>query len=245
MQESSKHKNSEIDKHEFFEAAVARLMDRLYGAALRFTRNATDAEDLMAEALARAWKCLDQLADLDSFDGWLMRILTNTYMSQWRRRKTHDSIFNDDLCPDDLDDTGSLYARLHQPFLLWWGTPEQTFVNDLLREDIEKALDALPEGYRIVIVMVEQLGHSYQEVAEALSVPVGTVRSRLNRARRQMQNALWENARDAGLVHGAAPDSHQSPGLTETEVKSSAPEKSAFKSPASGKNPTTKSGGDR
>lgn len=186
--------------HAFFESAVTALMDRLYGAAMRFTRDPTNAEDLVAEALAKAWKSIDKLEDRKRFDGWMMRILSNTYISQWRHQKIHDEIFEDDLRADDLDDTQSLYARLHQPFLLWWGTPEQTFVNNLLNEDIEKALDELADGYRIVVVMVEMLGFTYDEVAEALEIPVGTVRSRLNRGRRQLQNALWEHARDAGIV---------------------------------------------
>ena len=113
-----------------------------------------------------------------------MSILSNTYFSQWRRRKLQDDIFDDDVCTDDLDDKNSLYARLHQPFLLWWGTPEHAFINNLLSEDIEKALDGLPDGYRIVVVMVEVLGFTYDEAAESLQIPVGTIRSRLNRGRR-------------------------------------------------------------
>ena len=197
--------NHETDKHAFFEAAVSRLMERLYGAAMRFTRNASDAEDLMAEALEKAWNSLDSLQDREKFDGWMMRILSNTYISQWRRQKVHDAIFDDDNCPHDLDDKNSLYAKLHQPFLLWWGTPEQTFVNNLLIEDIAKALDQISEAYCDVVVMVEVLGFSYEEVANDLEVPVGTVRSRLNRGRKMLQDALWQNARDAGLNVREAP----------------------------------------
>ena len=189
-----------LDNHAFFEAAVSRLMDRLYGAAMRFTRNASDAEDLMAEALEKAWNALDSLDDRSRFDGWLMRILSNTYISQWRRKKVRDEIFDDDALTDDLDDRSTLYARLHQPFLLWWGTPEQTFVNNLLVEDIAAALDGISDAYREVVVMVELLGFTYEETADSLEIPVGTVRSRLNRGRRMLQDALWHNARDAGLV---------------------------------------------
>lgn len=192
--------NNQADNHEFFESSVSRMMDRLYGTAMRFTRNASDAEDLMAESLEKAWNNLDKLQDRYSFDGWLMRILSNTYISQWRRQKKHDEIFDDDLCTDDLDDRNSLYAKLHQPFLLWWGTPEQTFVNNLLEKDIENALDAISDAYREVVVMVEIMGFTYKEASESLEVPIGTVRSRLNRGRRLLQHALWQNARDAGLV---------------------------------------------
>ncbi len=197
--------NIEGDKREFFESAVSRLMDRLYGTAMRFTRNASDAEDLMAESLEKAWNSLDGLQDRNSFDGWMMRILSNTYISQWRRQKSYDEIFDDDPCTADLDDRNSLYAKLHQPFLLWWGTPEQTFINDLLVEDIERALDAISDAYREVVVMVEILGFTYKEASESLEVPIGTVRSRLNRGRRILQAALWQNARDAGIVTHSNP----------------------------------------
>jgi RNA polymerase sigma factor (sigma-70 family) len=195
----------QTDKHAFFESAVTRMMDRLYGAAMRFTRNSSDAEDLMAESLEKAWNKLETLQDRDKFDGWIMRILSNTYISQWRRQKLREEIFDDSCCPHDLDDKSSLYAKLHQPFLLWWGTPEQTFVNNLLIDDIEKALDGISDVYREVVVMVELLGFRYEEVAVELEVPVGTVRSRLNRGRRMLQKALWENARDAGITNEEKP----------------------------------------
>ena len=195
----------QADKREFFESAVSRIMDRLYGTAMRFTRNPSDAEDLMAESLEKAWNNLDRLQDRNSFDGWMMRILSNTYISQWRRQKSYDEIFDEDLCTADLDDRNSLYAKLHQPFLLWWGTPEQTFINDLLVEDIERALDAISDAYREVVVMVEILGFTYKETSESLEVPIGTVRSRLNRGRRVLQDALWQNAQDAGIVTHSSP----------------------------------------
>jgi RNA polymerase sigma-70 factor (ECF subfamily) len=176
------------------------MMDRLYGAAVRFTRDPSDAEDLIAEALEKAWNHLDRLQDRDSFDGWMMRILSNTYISQWRRRKVRERIFDEDVKTDDLDDSGTLYARLHQPFLLWWGAPEKAFVDRLLIEDIEKALDGIADAYREVVVMVEVLGFTYEEAARTLEVPIGTVRSRLNRGRRLLQDALWENAQEAGIT---------------------------------------------
>ena len=197
--------NDQSEKQAFFSAGVSRLMDRLYGAAMRFTRNSADAEDLMAETLEKAWNNLDSLDDRGRFDGWIMRILSNTYISQWRRGKTRAEIFDDEPCPHDLDDRDSLYAKLHQPFLLWWGTPEKAFVDKLLSEDIERALDGLAEVYRDVVVMVEVLGFRYEEAAQQLEVPLGTVRSRLNRGRRLLQDALWQNARDAGLVNNTSP----------------------------------------
>ncbi len=187
-------------RRRFFEQAIARLMGRLYGTALRLTRHRSDAEDLVADAIAQAWDKLDELQDLDRFDGWLMRIMSNRFISDRRRRRPEVSLADEHQAVEDDGDEPALFARLHQPFLLWWGTPEQTFVNDLLREDLERALDALPEQYSLVVVMVEVLGYQYSEVAEQLGIPVGTVRSRLNRGRRMLQQALWTQACDAGLV---------------------------------------------
>jgi RNA polymerase sigma-70 factor, ECF subfamily len=129
--------------------------------------------------------------------GWLFRILTNAFLSGRRteaRRGTHESL---DL---DAEDDFSLFDQLHAPILLWWGNPEQQFLDKLLREDLARAVDGLPEQFRLVLVLADVQGHTYQEIAEMLNVPIGTVRSRLARARAQLQKALWKHACDAGLV---------------------------------------------
>ena len=101
---------------------------------------------------------------------------------------------------DDNDEAFWLFDRLHQPFLLWWGNQEQAFVDQLLAEDLVQAIDALPESYRMVVVLADVEGFSYQEIAEALDIELGTVRSRLSRGRSLLQKALWEHAQEAGLV---------------------------------------------
>jgi RNA polymerase sigma-70 factor (ECF subfamily) len=196
----------EQGQREFFETAAMALMKRLYGAAMRLTRNAADAEDLVADALAKAWARFDELRDRDKFDGWLLRVLSNTYVSNWRHRRAELEM-TDPLEAGDCEpaENSYLYTKLHQPFLLWWSTPEQTFVNDLLHEELQSALDSLPDVYRIVVVLVEVLGHSYDEVAGSLEVPVGTVRSRLNRGRKLLQQTLWSQAQQKGLRGADAP----------------------------------------
>jgi len=181
----------------FFRAEIERLTQRLYGTALRLTRNASDAEDLVAETVAKAWAGLGQLEDRRAFEKWILRILANAFLSDRRRvREEPISGLADECCEEPF----SLFERLHQPFLLWWSNPEQELLNKLLREDIEQALANLPDGFRIVVVLVEMHGYSYAEAAEILDVPVGTVRSRLNRARSLLQRSLWAQARAAGLV---------------------------------------------
>jgi RNA polymerase sigma-70 factor (ECF subfamily) len=184
----------------FFRAEIERLADRLYGAALRLTRNAADAEDLVAGAVERAWSRLDQLRDRQAFPKWILRILANTFISHCRG-------CGPDMVDLDCDEVRfSLFEELHQPFLLWWSNPEQELVNKLLREDIEQALNSLPDGFRTVVVLVEIEGYAYAEVAEMLCIPVGTVRSRLSRARSLLQRALWRQAMEAGLLAGRARD---------------------------------------
>ena len=184
-----------------FAAQIERLADRLYGTALRLTRNPVEAEDLVAETVAKAWAKLDELRDAQAFDGWIQRILSNTFMSQWRRRGACPEVAMEP--PDgDEDEPFSLFDRLHQPFLLWWTNPEEEAMRNLLREDMDRALDALPDAYRIAVILVDVLGHSYAEAAQSLRVPIGTVRSRLARARGELQRQLWRHAQDAGLLGG-------------------------------------------
>jgi len=182
---------------EWFECIVVELLSDLYGAALRLTRNRADAEDLVADTVARAWSHLDDLADRTRLRGWLFRILTNAFLSARRtdaRRGVQESL------DDETDDGFSLFEQLHAPVLLWWGSPELEFLNKLLREDLARAVDALPEAFRVVFVLADMHGSAYQEIAETLQVPIGTVRSRLARARRLLQKSLWTHAQDVGLV---------------------------------------------
>jgi RNA polymerase sigma-70 factor (ECF subfamily) len=187
----------------FFRAEIERLTDRLYGTALRLTRNSADAEDLVSEAVTKAWASLGQLEDRQAFEKWLFRILTNCFISG--RRATREKLMEK---PDDAEELFSLFERLHQPFLLWWSNPEREFLNKLLREDIERALDALPEGFRAVVILVEVEGYAYAEAADLLRVPVGTVRSRLSRARSLLQRTLWDQAQAAGVIARTRNEEH-------------------------------------
>ena len=182
---------------DWFAQAVTDALPGLFGAALRLTRNRADAEDLVSEAVTKGWANLDSLTDRGKVRGWLFRILTNVFLSGRRaegRRGAHESL--DATMEEDF----SLFEQLHVPILLWWGNPEQQFLDKLLREDLARAVDALPEPFRIVLVLADMQGHAYQEIAEMLNVPIGTVRSRLARARAHLQKALWTHACDAGLV---------------------------------------------
>lgn len=178
----------------WFERAVLEVLPALLGTARRLTGNREDAEDLAAEAVSRAWLHRATLRDRERFGGWMFRILSNLYISGRRAEAGRPRELD---LPEDAE--FSLFERLHQPFLLWWGTPEQEFLDRLLREDLGQAIDALPDPFRMIVVMADVQGLSYAEIASLLEVPVGTVRSRLARGRGLLQKALWEHACDAGL----------------------------------------------
>jgi RNA polymerase sigma-70 factor (ECF subfamily) len=182
----------------WFADRVDAMLSELYGTAVRLCGDRTDAEDLVADTVAKAWQALPSLHDRASFRGWVFRILNNAFISQCRSarfRKRHEPI-------EAGDEEFSLFERLHQPILLWWGNPELDFLNRLLREDLARAIDALPEVFRAVVVMVDVEGLSYRDVAEVLRIPTGTVRSRLARGRSLLQKTLWDHAVDRGLRSG-------------------------------------------
>jgi RNA polymerase sigma-70 factor (ECF subfamily) len=187
--------NPSTDHTSWFEIETELLLPDLYGAALRLARNEADAQDLVADAVGRAWTNLDSLQDRQSFRGWVFRILHNCFVSRRRAARVRPT-------EESYDDAAgfSLFERLHQPFLLWWGTsPEQQFLDKLLSEDLARAVDALPEAFRAVVVLADLQGFSYREIGGILDIPIGTVRSRLARARSALQRALWDHAVDAGL----------------------------------------------
>lgn len=185
----------------FFAERVEALLPDLYGAALRLCRNPADAQDLVADAIGTAWIKRDTLGDPATLRGWLFTILTNRFRDCRRRQQVRG-------LPEPLEDEAgdepfSLFERLHRPILLFWDTPERAFLDKLLREDFARAIDALPDPLRVVVVLAHLEGFTYQEIADQLDIPIGTVRSRLGRARARLQRTLWNHAVDAGLVPGA------------------------------------------
>jgi len=186
---------SEADRA-WFGNRVEDLLPELYGRAVRLCRHRADAEDLVAEAVAKAWEALSSLEDREAFRGWVFRILNNTFVSNCRSARARAQ-------HEPLDTTGSefsLFDRLHQPILLWWGRPEIDFLNRILRRDLEQAIDGLADPFREVVVLVDVQGLAYREVAKLLDLPIGTVRSRLSRGRSLLQEKLWEHGLEAGLT---------------------------------------------
>ena len=187
---------------QWFGKRVEAVLPELYGAAVRLCRDPTKAEDLVAEAIASAWAALPSLKDRSCFRAWVFRILNNSFVSHCRSAEAQVEYESFDTAgPESF----SLFERLHQPILMWWGNPELEFLNRLLAEDIERAIDTLPSAFAEVVVMVDVQGLKYSEVAAVLSIPVGTVRSRLSRGRSLLQKVLWDHAREAGLTEDPSP----------------------------------------
>jgi RNA polymerase sigma-70 factor (ECF subfamily) len=197
----------ETAERTWFEHAVLRLLPELLGVARRLTGSREEAEDLVAEAVCRAWLHRAALRDRERFAGWTLRILSNLFLSQARSRAVRPQ----ETHLEEAEGEFSLFERLHQPFLLWWSSPEQDFLDRLLHEDLVRSIDALPDPYRTVVVMADVQGFPYGEIAALLEIPVGTVRSRLARGRGLLQKALWEHACDAGLRATSTPERRERP----------------------------------
>jgi RNA polymerase sigma-70 factor (ECF subfamily) len=178
-----------------FERQLRTVLDQAYGTALRLTGSAADAEDLVQDAALLAHRGFKGFTAGSNFRAWFYRILLNRFYSNYRRqRRAGVSV--------DLDETPELY--LYQQAAASGITPDTdtaTALVDRLDADlVQRALDALPEEFRTVATLYFMQDLPYQEIADMLDVPIGTVRSRLHRARRMLQKALWEVAAERGIV---------------------------------------------
>lgn len=179
-----------------FEEQVLPLLGSMYGTALRLTRNAADAEDLVAQTVERSWRAFDTYQQGSNLKAWLYRILTNTFISNYRKRKREPQ-----TVPAEVSEDFSLYDRMVEQNL----TPEAEFLDRLPNDEVKAALEALPEQFRTAVLLADVEGFAYQEIADITDVPVGTVMSRLHRGRKALQRALWEYAREHGLVEREEP----------------------------------------
>ena len=179
-----------------FQQQLLEQLSPAYGYALRLTRNKADAEDLVQEAALRACRACDTFLPGSNFKAWFFKILTRCLWSGHRRGQRRPSTV-------DFDDVSEiyLYAQSAQHGLPYQGEdPANALVDRLGTERISEALAQLPEEFGVVCTLYFMEDFAYQEIAEVLDVPVGTVRSRLHRGRKMLQKALWTVARDAGIV---------------------------------------------
>jgi RNA polymerase sigma-70 factor, ECF subfamily len=180
-----------------FEDEALKHLDALYRTALRMTRNPSDAEDLVQDALVRAYRFYDRFEPGTNFRAWLFKILTNTYINSYRRKQGRPQ-------ESSLEDTEDffLYNQLSGDEGERVTDVEDTVLDRLGTDAIQRAIDQLPPQFRTTVQLSDVEGLSYAEIAEATGVAKGTVMSRLFRGRRLLQRALWDQARAAGFTSG-------------------------------------------
>ncbi len=183
-----------------FEAEVLPFMDSLYSTAYRMSRNRQDAEDLLQETYLRAYKYYDKFQEGTNFKAWLFKILKNTFINRYRKRQRQP-------LKNSFDEIeGSFELKLlESPLTARGATPEEELMVDALDQDVQQALEALPEDYRTAVELADLQGLSYREIADQLGIPLGTVMSRLYRGRRKLEAVLLQYAREHGYIRSREP----------------------------------------
>jgi RNA polymerase sigma-70 factor (ECF subfamily) len=179
-----------------FERLLGDVLERAYGTAFHLTRSSHDAEDLVQEAALSAFKHFDQFQPGTNFRAWFMRILTNAFFASYRQKKRRPQTTN----LEDAQPLHLLFASVEAGLLDHHKDPASLIVERLGEARVCEAIAALPEEFRVVCALYFMNDSPYQEIAEMLDCPVGTVRSRLHRGRRMLQKALWQLAQEHGIV---------------------------------------------
>lgn len=182
---------------ETFSDDAMQYAPQLFSTALRMTRNRSDAEDLVQETFIKAWRAFDSYQQGTNLRAWLFRIMTNTYINKYNAqlRKPLET---------ELDEVEELFlfkrlgafdqSKMNQ-------SAEDQMLELFTDDEVKNAIEELPDGFRIPLLMSDVEGFSYKEIAEILDVPIGTVMSRLHRGRKAMQKMLYEYAKERGLVN--------------------------------------------
>jgi RNA polymerase sigma-70 factor (ECF subfamily) len=179
-----------------FERLFAPIFSMAYGTAVRLTRDRTEAEDLVQDAALLAYRAFGSFQPGTNFKAWFFRILTNAFYSRHRKEK-HEKA---NLSTEDVPPL-YLYSRTTEAGLQGHDSdPASAIMDRLDTEQVSAALESLPTEYRVVATLYFIEDFSYQQIAEVLECPVGTVRSRLHRGRRMLQKALWDIAVERGII---------------------------------------------
>ncbi len=182
--------------NEDFEAGVLAQLDSLYRTALRMTNNTQEAEDLVQETMLKAFRFAHTYQPGTNLRAWLFRILNTSAINRYRKQASHPT-------PASLPEGEDFYLYNRIRDLsgqeLTQGADEEV-LSQYLDEDVYQALNNLPPNFRMAVILADIEGLSYKEIADALQIPIGTVMSRISRARRQLQKSLWQYAQNRGYM---------------------------------------------
>ena len=186
------------EKIRLFEEEALPFMDALYRTALRLTHNEKDAEDLVQEALLRAFKSFHQFTPGTNCKAWLFKIMTNLHINNYQKKAKHPT----KLSFDEIEDF-YLYNKISDTAVNNNNTQdvEKEVLSGLLDAEVKEAIERLPYEFRITVILADIEGFRYQEIANILECPIGTVRSRLSRGRRLLEKYLWDYAKNRSFFN--------------------------------------------
>ncbi len=182
-----------------FEREALPYLDNLYATGMRLTRSPSDAEDLVQDTLLKAFRFYDRFEAGTNMKAWLLKILTNTFINRYRRKVRERKVF------DGVHAKPVGEGVMSRSAMRGLSRPIEVAEQRILAAEIQKAIDALPEDYRIMILLADVQELAYKEIAEVLGCPIGTVMSRLHRARKVLQRSLLKQALELGIVEDEAP----------------------------------------
>ncbi len=192
--EATPNKPTESEVRALFEEQALPFLDQLYGAAMRMTKNPPDAQDLVQETFAKAYGAFGQFQQGTNLKAWLYRILTNTYINVYRKkqREPYQGTI-DDLEDWQLGGAESTTASSSR-------SAEAEAIDHMPDSAVKDALQSIPEDFRLAVYLADVEGFAYQEIADIMKTPIGTVMSRLHRGRRLLRDLLADYARDRGVA---------------------------------------------
>jgi RNA polymerase sigma-70 factor, ECF subfamily len=191
-----KNKNGSSDEGDTFVAEALGHLDAMYAVACRLTRNPTEAEDLVQDSMVKAIRAKAQFQAGTNLKAWMFRILTNTFINKYRRGGLERAIF-DGPDADPLADGWVSASTMRQ-----LRDPEQIALMPIVEGEVRRALDELPAEFRLAVILCDVEEFSYEEIADIMGCPIGTVMSRLHRGRKLLQKTLYSHAVAMGIVKG-------------------------------------------